>query len=144
MTRTLLDRVSVGPEPRLFLRPGERAAMRTACVLALLLALAPRAHAATPAEADTFYAHKDWKRAASAYEALAKKEPLKARYQYRMGVSYGSLENWTKAIAAYRRADALGVPPMFARYNLACAYARAGMPDSALTTLEKAALSGPQ
>ena len=116
--------------------------MRALLTLAALLALAPRAHAVTPAEADTMYAHKDWKGAARAYEALARKEPLKPRYQYRMGVAYGSLEQWSKAIPAYKKADALGVPPMFARYNLACAYARSGQPDSALTTLESLIASG--
>ena len=111
--------------------------MRPILAVVLLLALVPRAHAATtPAQADTLYAHKDWKGAARAYEELAKAEPQKARYQYRMGVAYGSLEQWPKAIAAYKRADALGVPPMFARYNLACAYARSGQRDSALATLE--------
>jgi len=108
----------------------------------LLLALAPRARAQTPAEADTLYAHKDWKGAARAYEALAKKEPNKARYQYRLGVSYGSLEEWPKAIAAYRRAEALGTPAMFARYNLACAFARAGQADSALVTLTSLVATG--
>ena len=116
--------------------------MRALLTLAALLALAPRAHATTPAEADTMYAHKDWKGAAHAYEALARKEPLKARYQYRMGVSYGSLEQWSKAIRAYQMADALGVPPMFARYNLACTFARAGEPDSAFITLESLVGSG--
>ena len=108
----------------------------------LLCALAPRAGAQTPAEADTLYAHKDWKGAARAYEALAKKEPNKPRYQYRLGVSYGSLEQWPKAIAAYKRAEALGTPPMFARYNLACAFARAGQPDSALVTLTSLVATG--
>lgn len=116
--------------------------MRSILTLTLLLALAPRAHAVTPAEADTFYAHKDWKRAARAYEELAKKEPQKPRYAYRMGVAYGSLEQWPQAIAAYRKADALGVPPMFARYNLACAYARSGQADSALKTLESLVQTG--
>jgi hypothetical protein len=116
--------------------------MRPFLTIAFLFALAPRVHAATPAEADTFYAHKDWKHAAHAYEELARKEPQKARYQYRMGVSYGSLEQWPNAIAAYKKADALGVPPMFARYNLACAYARSGQPDSALATLESLVASG--
>ena len=118
-----------------------RRAIWLSSVLALL-ALAPRVHATTLAEADTLYARKDWKGAARAYEALAKKEPLKARYPYRMGVSYSALEQWSKAIPAYRKADALGVPPMFARYNLACAYARAGHPDSALATLESLVATG--
>ena len=116
---------------------------RTLWMLVLLLpALASRARAQTPAEADTLYAHKDWKGAARAYEALAKKEPNKPRYQYRMGVSYGALEQWDKAIAAYRRADALGTPSMFARYNLACAFARAGQPDSAAATLTSLVATG--
>ena len=108
----------------------------------LLFALAPRAHAITPAEADTFYAHKDWKNAARAYDELARAEPNKARYQYRLGVSRYSLAQWPQAIAAYRKAEALGTPPMFARYNLACTFARAGMADSAVATLNSLVATG--
>jgi hypothetical protein len=112
--------------------------------LLLLLALAAPAGAApmTAAVADTLYAHQDWKGAARAYEALAKQEPNKARWQYRLGVSYGGLQQWPRAIAAYRKAEALGTPPMFARYNRACAFARNGQPDSALATLTSLVATG--
>lgn len=118
-------------------------------VLVLLLAASVTllgvcaAHAAPESSAaDTFYAHQDWARAAKAYEALAKKNPNLARYQYRLGVSAAGLEQWPRAIRAYRRADALGTPPMFGRYNLACAFARSGQPDSALATLASLVATG--
>jgi hypothetical protein len=117
----------------------------SAALVAALVSFLPRASAAAPASsaaADTLYAHQDWARALRAYEALAKKDPTIARYPYRIGVSAAALERWPRAIAAYRRAEALGIPPMFARYNLACAFARAGQADSALATLESLVATG--
>lgn len=92
--------------------------------------------AAPAALADTAYAHQDWAAAARGYEAVVRADPADARAWYRLGVASGSLGRWSRAIEAYRRADASGrIPPSFARYNLACAYARAGMADSSLAAL---------
>jgi len=96
---------------------------------------APSRTATTAAPAETLYAHRDWAAAARAYEARARTEPANPRNWYRLGVCYAWLEDWPHAIAADRRADSLGALPQFARYNLACAYARGGQPDSALATL---------
>lgn len=97
----------------------------------------------TAALADTAFARQDWAAAARGYEALVRAEPGNARAWYRLGVASGSLGRWPRAVEAYRRADASGViPPGFARYNLACAFARAGMPDSSLATLGRLVATG--
>ena len=114
-------------------------------IASLLLLLAPDAASATPvstAQADTLYAHQDWANAARAYEAVAKQDATRPRVFYRMGVCYGSLDQWPKAIDAYHKADALGAMPWFVRYNLACAFARAGQPDSAFAVLGRLMDSG--
>ena len=114
-------------------------APRILMIAVLLAALAPvRAQAQAPpsaALADSLYAKQDWARAAKAFEKVTKDAPTWPRGFYRLGVCYGSLEQWPKAIAAYRKAEALGALPQFNGYNLACAYARSGQPDSAIATL---------
>ncbi|MEP7029175.1 MAG: tetratricopeptide repeat protein [Candidatus Eisenbacteria bacterium] len=117
--------------------------LRLALAAVLLVALAATRTQAAPAVAappstalaDTLYSHRDWVGAARAYEKVAKVAPTMPRVQYRLGVCYANLEQWQRAIDAGHRADALGALPVFARYNLACAFARAGQPDSAFAVL---------
>lgn len=124
-------------------------------VVFMIMALAPIASAtfaweafaaerpAAAALADTAFARQDWAAAARGYEGIVRAEPANGRAWYRLGVASGSLGRWPRAIEAYRRADASGViPPAFARYNLACAFARAGLPDSSLATLERLVATG--
>src|SRR6185503_4729818 len=68
--------------------------------LALCVASAVRSVPAADAtaQADTLYAHKDWKAAARAYEAITKATPQSPRPWYRLGVCYGNLAQWPKAI----------------------------------------------
>jgi hypothetical protein len=94
------------------------------------------------AQADTLYAHKDWKAAARAYEAITKATPQSPRPWYRLGVCYGNLAQWPKAIDAYRHAEAAGAVAQFTRYNMACAFTHAGMTDSAFAALGRLADTG--
>lgn len=120
--------------------------------LAVLLFSGPPSHAAaaapappavSTAAADTAYAHQEWAAAERGYEAVVKAAPQNSRAWYRLGVAAASLQHWARAIEAYRVADASGrFPPQFARYNLACAFARSGMPDSALATLQRVVDAG--
>lgn len=127
-----------------------RPMFRITLVIAACSGLVPSASrvlAATPAEsaalADSAYARRDWAAAARGYEAIVKREPENARAWFRLGVASASLERWPRAIEAYRHADASGViPPAFARYNLACAFARAGQIDSSLARLESLMATG--
>jgi hypothetical protein len=113
-------------------------------LLFALLILAPKpAHAIDTAAADTAYAHQDWPAAEKGYAAIVKTDPSLPRAWYRLGVARSSQGKWAASIEAYRRADAFGViPPAFARYNLACAFARAGERDSAFATLDRLVAAG--
>jgi len=115
-------------------------------LLVLLLFALPAlaAEKATPtawSEAGAAYQKGDWKAAASAYEAIAKKEPESGRAWYRLGVSYAKLGRPKDAIPAYMKAEAIGQNPVV-RYGLACAYAQAGDKDQAYAWLEKAIAGG--
>src|SRR5512140_2239188 len=76
------------------------------------------------APADSAFAHQDWERAATGYQALVKAVPGSGRYWYRLGFARQSLGRFAEAAAAFRRADALGTPPQYGLYNLACALSR--------------------
>lgn len=106
-------------------------------------AIAADRSAAEAALADTAFAHQDWAAAARGYEAVVRSEPGNGRAWYRLGVASSSLGRWPRAIEAYRHADASGlIQPAFARYNLACAFARAGMVDSSLAALQSLVATG--
>lgn len=114
-----------------------------AVVFALPAGTRAAAAPAASALADTAYARGDWAAAAKGYDAIVRANPGDGRAWYRLGVASGSLGRWPRAIEAYRRADRTGaIPPAFVRYNLACAFARAGQPDSALATLESLVATG--
>jgi tetratricopeptide (TPR) repeat protein len=92
--------------------------------------------------ADTAYAHHDWAHAEAGYGVLVMAVPASPRFWYRLGFARQSLGRFPEAAEAYRHADALGAPPAYARYNLACALARAGQADSALAVLQRLMDSG--
>jgi hypothetical protein len=94
------------------------------------------------ARADSAYAKQDWVQAARGYAAFTHKFAAGGRTWYRLASSEGAMQRWPGAIAAYRTADAMGVPPQFAAYNMACAFARAGAIDSAYAVLGRAADRG--
>jgi beta-lactamase regulating signal transducer with metallopeptidase domain/tetratricopeptide (TPR) repeat protein len=53
-----------------------------------------------------------------------------------------SNKDWERSILEYKKAIEAGQRPTVAMYNIACAYARAGVPDSATDWLEKAIENG--
>jgi len=124
------------------------------CVtLALAMAVGlPRASAKEPKgavapaavtfdEANKHYQAQDWPAASAAFEKVVAREPENVRAWYRLGVSYQKLERYEPAIAAYRRAEAIGHNPIV-MYNLATAYSRAGSADSAFAWLGRAVDGG--
>lgn len=115
--------------------------------LAVTSAAASRSFAAsTPSkttfeEASEHYLAKEWNASAKAFADVVKAEPRNGRAWYRLGVSYQNLEMYDKAIPAYRAAEAINHNPL-AMYNLACAFAVTGAPDSAFAWLGRAADAG--
>lgn len=92
-------------------------------------------------EAGNAYQKEDWKAAADAYGAIAKREPGNGRAWFRLGTSHLKLGNLKDAIAAYQKSDAIGENPLV-RFNLACAYTRMGDSTRAFAWLEKAVAAG--
>ncbi len=90
------------------------------------------------AAADRAYDAKDWPQAARGYAAFTARFAAGPRTWYRRGAAEGALGRWPQAIAAYRVADSLGVPPAFAAYNMACAFARLARTDSVVAVLGRA------
>ena len=111
--------------------------------LALVIPSAARAAAASPSweDAGAAYQKGDWKAAASAYEAIAKREPGSGRAWYRLAVSTAKSGRPKDAIPAYLKAEAIGQNPVV-RYGLACAYAQTGDKEQAYAWLEKAIATG--
>ncbi|MGH7681257.1 MAG: tetratricopeptide repeat protein [Candidatus Eiseniibacteriota bacterium] len=126
--------------------------VHAAAVLACLLALSttpPRvASAATdPAASPTWdqagaaFQKGDWKAAADAYAAIAKREPGSGRAWYRLATCNAKLGKLDAAIPAYLKAEAIGQNPLV-QFDLACAYARSGDKAKAMDWLDKAAAGG--
>lgn len=92
-------------------------------------------------EAGVAFQNGDWKAAAMAYRAIAKREPSSARAWFRLGTSYAKLGNVKDAIPAYLKADEITQSPIV-RYGLARAYARMGDSAQAFVWLEKSVTSG--
>lgn len=91
--------------------------------------------------ASELYAAQEWAKAAEAFESLVKADPKNGRAWYRLGASYANLKQYEKAVAAYRKGVDIGGNPIV-MYNLACAFALGGAPDSALAWLGHAVDAG--
>jgi hypothetical protein len=98
---------------------------------------APAPSPAAVALTDSAFAHQDWARAAKGYAAIVQADPKSVRGWYRLATAEFSLGHFDRAAAAWRGAEAAGLPGRIALYNLACACARGGRPDSALAALQR-------
>ncbi|HEU4724374.1 MAG TPA: tetratricopeptide repeat protein [Candidatus Eisenbacteria bacterium] len=105
------------------------------------LAAKPSKPATTFEDASKHYLAKEWEASAAAFAEVVKAEPKNGRAWYRLGVSYQNMKMYDKAIPAYRTAESINHSP-FAMYNLACAFAASGAPDSSIAWLERAAGAG--
>jgi len=77
-----------------------------------------------------------------ALRELVEAEPGDAAAWSLLGGTLHRLERFDESVAAYERAVAAGAPAATTRYNQACAAARAGRTDGALTALEEAVRNG--
>lgn len=116
------------------------------CCLVIALPLALSAAADPPAsptwdQAGAAYQKGDWSAAATAYDAITKREPGSGRAWYRLATCYAKLGKLDAAIPAYLKAEAIGQNPLV-RFDLACAYARSGEKAKAMEWLDKAASGG--
>ena len=93
------------------------------------------------ADAASAYDAKNWSEAVKLYSQIIETAP-NPRAWYRLGVSLSKTGEKDKAIDAFERGRALGLPPQFAEYGIATVFASKKDKDRAFEHLEKAAQNG--
>jgi len=93
------------------------------------------------AEAASAYDAKNWSEAVKLYRQIVATAP-NPRAWYRLGVSLNKTGEKDKAIEAFEKGRALGLPPQFAEYGIATVFASKRDKDRAFEHLEKAAQNG--
>jgi tetratricopeptide (TPR) repeat protein len=92
-------------------------------------------------EAATAYDAKNWSEAAKLYGQVVQTAP-NPRAWYRLGVSLNKIGEKAKAMEAFEKGRALGLPPQFAELGIATVFASKKEKDKAFEHLEKAAQNG--
>lgn len=95
------------------------------------------------ASADSAFRKSDWAAAASAYEQIASKDTTNGQAWFRLGFSYQSLGQYSKALGAFTHAKALGFQPVSVRYRLGRVYAKLNDADHAFDLLDSAVAMAP-
>ena len=93
-------------------------------------------------EASEAYEAKDWPKAARLYQEIAEKEPGNPRTWYRLGTSLHGIGQEAKALAAYQKSIAAGLPPMVGEYQIGLVYASMKENEKSFESLQKAAEHG--
>jgi len=93
------------------------------------------------AEAASAYDAKNWSEAVKLYSQIVATAP-NPRAWYRLGVSLNKTGEKDRAIEAFEKGRALGLPPQFAEYGIATVFASKRDKDRAFEHLEKAAQNG--
>jgi tetratricopeptide (TPR) repeat protein len=96
---------------------------------------------AAASDAAAAYEGKDWAKSARLYAQIVETAP-NPRAWYRLGVSLNKIAENNKAIEAFEKGRALGLPPQFAEYGIAVVFASKKDKDKAFAHLEKAAQNG--
>ena len=84
----------------------------------------------------------NYDRALEEYQRLVRADPNDGEALMAAGMANLGLGRYALSIAAFQRQEELGVQPERAAYNMACAYALSGDPDSAIACLERSAAGG--
>ena len=93
------------------------------------------------AEAASAYDAKNWNEAVKLYRQIVETAP-NPRAWYRLGVSLNRTGEKDKAIEAFEKGRAMGLPPQFADYGIATVCASKKDKEKAFENLEKAAQNG--
>jgi tetratricopeptide (TPR) repeat protein len=101
----------------------------------------PNSVAQVATEAASAYEAKNWGEAVKLYKQIVETAP-NPRAWYRLGVSLNKTGDKDKAIEAFEKGRALGLPPQFAEYGIATVFASKKDKDKAFEHLEKAAQNG--
>ncbi|HEY4303185.1 MAG TPA: hypothetical protein VGM82_01855 [Gemmatimonadaceae bacterium] len=92
-------------------------------------------------DADSAYASKDYRRAATLYGDLVRVDSTKPRYWMQLGISSALIADYKLGARAFVRANTLNAGPL-AAYNAAAMFARLNQPDSAFAWLDRAVQNG--
>ena len=86
----------------------------------------------------------EWAKAVKAFEMVTAEQPNNIGAWFQMGFALHSLKEYDRAIDAYSTVLKAGATPIapLTKYNLGCAYALKGEPETAIEWLEKAADAG--
>ena len=95
----------------------------------------------TQSEADDFFSHSQWQKAAQAYTQLTTADPNNAPAWQNLGESLLQLKNFPESIQAFQKAADLNFHPFVNQINQARAYAEQGNRDQAIKLLKQIAAS---
>jgi tetratricopeptide (TPR) repeat protein len=112
------------------------------CVAALAGAQVQHSPDVMSIDANAAYDAKNWTKAEPLYAQLVAAHPESGRYWYRLGICRQRNGQHEKAVEAFQKAQAAGMPPAMAAYNLAAAYATLGEADKAIAQLTEAVKQG--
>ena len=93
-------------------------------------------------KANVLFQSQDWTNAAIAYEAIVQKDAANFQAWHRLGSARLHLRQYQFAAEACAKAVALNTQNPFAKYNLACAYARLNNREKAFAALSELAATG--
>jgi len=92
--------------------------------------------------ANTAYQAKEWLKAEPLYAKLTELQPDAYLNWYRLGVAAQALGQHERALDAFKKAQAKGLPVVIVGYKIAAVYASVGKTDSALSQLAEAVKQG--
>ena len=93
-------------------------------------------------QAELYFKNQDWQNAVKMYEKILTENPEMGKAWFNLGFSYYSLNEYDKAIDAYKKANDLEYNLPGTRYNLACAYALLDDKNMALSWLTQSIAAG--
>ncbi len=94
------------------------------------------------AAASAAYEAKFWTKAEPLYEQLVQAQPDRGRNWYRLGVCLQGMGKHQRALDAFQKARAKGMPVSIVGYNISAVYASMGQTDRAIGQLTEAVKQG--
>jgi tetratricopeptide (TPR) repeat protein len=108
-------------------------------VLAFVATTISAQQSTTQSQADEFFNHNDWQKAAQAYKQITDADPKNALAWQNLGESLLQLKKFPESVQAFEKAAALNFHPVVNQINEARAYAEQGNRDAAINLLKQVA-----
>ena len=94
------------------------------------------------AAANAAYEEHNWTKAEPLYEHLVQTQPDSQRNWYRLGVCLQGMGKHQRALDAFQKTQAMGMPVSIVGYNISAVYASMGQTDRAIGLLTEAVEQG--